>query len=137
MARVYRRFLNLFERDINAASIVCKNPTCGWSMIGNREGHGKAMNMKLMAAWLLLGPLTLAQQRSAPSAAINPLAHDEQAIGQGREIYNRTCTVCHGLDGSAGGRAPGLGAGRSYVLRTDEAIFGAIQNGIAGTEMPP
>ena len=90
-----------------------------------------------MAAGLLLGPLTLAQQRAIPSVAINPLAHNEQAIGQGREIYNRTCTVCHGLDGAPGGRAPGLGAGRSYVLRTDEAIFGAIEKGIPGTEMPP
>ena len=93
--------------------------------------------MKWMAAGLLLGPLTLAQQRPAPSVAINPLAHNEQAIGQGREIYNRTCTVCHGLDGAAGGRGPGLGGGRSYVLRTDEAIFSAIQKGISGTEMPP
>jgi cytochrome c oxidase cbb3-type subunit III len=89
-----------------------------------------------MAAGLLLGPLTLAQQRAIPSVAINPLAHNEQAIGQGREIYNRSCTTCHGLDGAAGGRGPGLGAGRSYVLRTDEAIFGAIQKGIPGTEMP-
>jgi putative heme-binding domain-containing protein len=92
--------------------------------------------MKWMAAGLALGPLTLAQQKPAATVEINPLAHDEQAIGQGREIYNRTCTVCHGLDGAAGGRGPGLGAGRSYVLRTDEAIFGAIQKGIPGTEMP-
>lgn len=92
--------------------------------------------MKWMAAGILLGPLTLGQQRPAPSAAVNPLAHDEQAIGQGREIYNHSCTVCHGLDGGAGGRGPGLGAGRSYALRTDEAIFGAIQKGIPGTEMP-
>jgi cytochrome c oxidase cbb3-type subunit 3 len=93
--------------------------------------------MKWMAAGLLLAPLTLAQQKPAPSVAINPLAHNEQAIAQGREIYNHTCTVCHGLDGAPGGRAPGLGAGRSYVLRTDEAIFGAIEKGIPSTEMPP
>jgi len=93
--------------------------------------------MKWMAAGLLLAPLVFAQQSQAPAAEANPLAHNEQAIGQGREIYNHSCTVCHGLDGAAGGRAPALGAGRSYVLRTDEAIFGAIQKGISGTEMPP
>ena len=92
--------------------------------------------IKRMAAGLVLGPLAFAQQKSDPSVAINPLAHNEQAIVQGREIYNRTCTVCHGLDGAPGGRAPGLGAGRSYVLRTDAAVFGAIQKGISGTEMP-
>jgi len=87
--------------------------------------------MNWMAAWLLLGSPTFAQQGT------NPLARDEQAIGQGHEIYNRSCTSCHGLDGAAGGRGPALGAGRTYVLRTDEAIFGAIQKGISGTEMPP
>ena len=91
--------------------------------------------MRWIAAGLLLGPLTLAQQE--PAAGNNPLARNEQAIGQGREIYNRSCTACHGLDGAAGGRGPALGAGRTYVLRTDEAIFGAIQKGISGTEMPP
>ena len=90
-----------------------------------------------MTAGFLLAPLTFAQQKPTPSVPINPLAHNEQAIVQGREIYNRTCTVCHGLDGAPGGRAPGLGAGRSYVLRTDESIFGAIEKGIPGTEMPP
>src|SRR6266550_799537 len=93
--------------------------------------------MKWIAAAILLGPLTFAQPKPAPSVAVNPLVHNEQGIVEGREIYNRTCTVCHGLDGAPGGRAPGLGAGRSYVLRTDEAIFGAIEKGIPGTEMPP
>src|ERR1700688_3470885 len=92
--------------------------------------------MKLIAVGLVLGPMTFAQQQPAPSVEVNPLAHNEEAIVQGREIYNRTCTVCHGLDGAAGGRGPGLGAGRSYVLRTDQAIFGAIEKGIPGTEMP-
>jgi cytochrome c oxidase cbb3-type subunit III len=96
----------------------------------------RCIAMKWMTAGLVLVPLTFAQQSPAPAAEANPLAHNEQAIGQGREIYNRSCTVCHGLDGAAGGRAPALGAGRSYVLRTDEAIFAAIQKGISGTEMP-
>jgi cytochrome c oxidase cbb3-type subunit III len=93
--------------------------------------------IKWVAAGLLFGPLTLAQQEPVRSFAVNPLAHNEQAIGEGREIYNHTCTVCHGPDGAAGGRGPALGAGRSYVLRSDEAIFGAVQKGISGTEMPP
>ncbi len=66
----------------------------------------------------------------------NPLPHNEQTIGQGQEIFNKTCTVCHGLNGAAGDRGPALGAGRSYNLRTDQQIFDAIQKGIAGTGMP-
>ena len=31
---------------------------------------------------------------------------------------------------------PRLGGGRSYVIRTDEGIFNAIQKGIPGSAMP-
>lgn len=93
--------------------------------------------MKWMITGLLSGWAAFAQEGPAPAAGANPLARDPQAIAEGKAIYNRTCTVCHGLDGAAGGRGPALGAGRSYVLRTDAAIFGAVQKGIPGTEMPP
>src|SRR5690349_18635198 len=92
------------------------------------------MTITWMVPGLLLASLAVAQE---PAALPNPLGRNEQAIGQGREIYERTCTGCHGLNGAAGGRGPALGAGRPYVLRTDQAIFGAIQKGIPGTEMPP
>ncbi len=90
-----------------------------------------------MAAGLLLAATAPAQPRPDRGEATNPLGHSEQAIREGHELYNRTCTVCHGLNGEAGGRAPALGAGRSYVRRTDAAIFEAIHNGIPGTAMPP
>lgn len=94
-------------------------------------GMGYSMVLKAIGwttAGLLLAPLAVAH---------NSLVHDEKAIVEGKEIFNHTCTVCHGLDGAPGGRGPALGAGRSYNIRTDEAIFGVIQKGIAGTEMPP
>jgi putative heme-binding domain-containing protein len=54
----------------------------------------------------------------------------------GRELYNKSCTMCHGLDGAAGDRAPALGAQRRYLRTTDEDLFDAIKNGIKGTMMP-
>ena len=90
--------------------------------------------MHWTAAGLLLASAALAQQRAGETS---PIEHSEQAVQQGREIYNRTCTVCHGLNGAAGDRGPAVGAGRSYVLRSDKAIFDALQNGIPGTPMPP
>jgi mono/diheme cytochrome c family protein len=42
------------------------------------------------------------------AAAANPLAGNAQAIEQGRDIYNRTCTTCHGPDGAGGEMGPAL-----------------------------
>jgi|SRR5579872_1090416 len=97
-----------------------------------------AMKIGRLAAGVLLVPVAvLAQQPKRASDNTNPLGHSEQSIKQGQEIYNGNCTVCHGLNGAAGDRGPGLGGGRNYVRRKDQAIFDAIQNGIPGTAMPP
>lgn len=56
---------------------------------------------------------------------------------EGRAIYNRSCTMCHGLDGAAGDRAPALGAQRRYLRGTQHELYDAIRNGIKGTLMPP
>jgi putative heme-binding domain-containing protein len=72
----------------------------------------------------------------APEEQSNPVGRNEQAIAEGHELFNRTCTVCHGMNGTATDRAPALGGGRSYVIRTDGGIFEAIQKGIPGSAMP-
>ncbi len=83
--------------------------------------------------------LVLASAGAASGAdgdATNPLAGRAETVSAGREIYNKTCTVCHGVDGEAGDRGPALAAARRYVRRTDAELFEAIQEGIAGTGMP-
>ena len=55
---------------------------------------------------------------------------------RGEEIYNRSCTMCHGLNGTVGDRGPALAANRRYLRATEAALFEAIKNGIAGTLMP-
>src|SRR5262245_51253991 len=79
---------------------------------------------------LLVSSLTI-------TAQTNPFAGDAQAIADGRDIYNRTCTACHGADGAGGEMGPALGApARRYAQSTDAQIFDAIKNGIASTQMP-
>lgn len=58
------------------------------------------------------------------------------AARQGRGIYNRSCTMCHGQDGTAGDRGPALAARRRYLRTSERDLFDAIKNGIAGTLMP-
>lgn len=93
---------------------------------------------QMMAAGLLLAGIPALAQRAAPAAPNpNPFANNPQAIAEGHEIYNDTCTACHGKDGAAGDRAMALGApARRYARRTDPEIFDAITKGIPGTMMP-
>ncbi|MSV29455.1 MAG: c-type cytochrome [Bryobacterales bacterium] len=60
-----------------------------------------------------------------------------QPSEQGRVLYNKSCTACHGLDGEAGDRAPALAGERRFRLTADNDIFDAIKSGINGTLMPP
>jgi putative heme-binding domain-containing protein len=95
----------------------------------------------LIAAVSMSGVVSLAAQRRGggpPAGPPNPFEKQPQAIEQGREIYNRGCTVCHGLDGGAGEMGPALGLeGRRYALQSASEIFSAIKNGIPATGMPP
>jgi len=78
-----------------------------------------------------------AQAQPGRASNPNPFAGNPQAIAEGRELYNRTCTVCHGYDGTPGEQGPALAAsGRRYLRTSDQEIFDAVRNGIPGTVMP-
>jgi len=99
------------------------------------------LNFSLVLAGFLAVSLLHGQaprrRRDPAMVRTNPLGHSEQLVAQGREIYNRTCTVCHGLEGTLGDRGPALAGVRRYLRITDDDLFDAIRKGIAGTEMPP
>jgi putative heme-binding domain-containing protein len=76
----------------------------------------------------------VAQRASGARTSAAPPRAEQAAAG--RDIYNRSCTMCHGLDGAAGDRAPALGAQRRYLRTTEADLFDAIKNGIPGTLMP-
>ena len=67
----------------------------------------------------------------------NPLGRGSEVIEAGRQLYNSSCTVCHGLEGTVGDRGPALAATRRYVRTSDDDLFNAIKTGIPGTLMPP
>ena len=67
---------------------------------------------------------------------VNPLGNSAEVVAQGRALYNKTCTGCHGPDGTEGDRAPALDANRRYFRLSESAIFDTVKNGIAGTMMP-
>jgi putative heme-binding domain-containing protein len=108
-------------------------------LTGNRPIRIRRGNFAALAvAALLLTTPSYGQRggRGNPGPA-NPFAGNEQAIEEGRDLYNRTCTACHGFDGTAGDRGPALGApGRRYLRNSDYELFDAISKGIPGTQMP-
>ena len=77
-----------------------------------------------------------ASGRRSSTRGTNPLGRTPEVISEGRGLYNSSCTVCHGLDGTAGDRAPALAAARRYLRNSDDDLFSAIKNGIPGTLMP-
>jgi len=80
--------------------------------------------------------LLLALSTSALGAD-NPFGSGPEVIAEGHALFNKLCTVCHGVDGVAGDRGPAMAASRRYLRRTDEELFHAIQDGIPGSQMPP
>ena len=74
--------------------------------------------------------------RRLRQTSTNPLGRGQEVIEAGRQLYNSTCTVCHGMEGTVGDRGPALAATRRYLRTSDDDLFGAIKNGIPGTLMP-
>ena len=85
----------------------------------------------------LLPALPLLLALTIPVRSLHSFQGGPQAVDEGRDIYNRTCTSCHGVNGAGGEMGPALGAtGRRYAQNTDAQIFETIKNGIRGTSMP-
>ena len=53
------------------------------------------------------------------------------------QIYNKACTVCHGLDGAAEKWGPRSARGAPQRDAKRAEIFDVIKNGIPATGMPP
>src|ERR1051325_2870132 len=67
---------------------------------------------------------------------LNPLGNSAEVVADGRALYNKSCTGCHGPDGGEGDRGPALDANRRYFRLSEAAIFDTVKNGIPGTMMP-
>ena len=90
------------------------------------------IHWRLAALALVSGSLPLAVGQTPPK---NPLGRGPEVVAEGRAVFNRTCTACHGVDGGDGERAPALVGDRRFFRLSEGAIYNTIENGIPGTAM--
>ena len=90
----------------------------------------------VLACLLSISAPAICQDAPKSDQKTNPLGLGKNVISQGTELYNRSCTGCHGVNGAAGERGPALAGERDFVRDTDAEIFAAVKNGITGTGMP-
>ncbi|MCU1298359.1 MAG: cytochrome c, class, partial [Acidobacteriaceae bacterium] len=95
----------------------------------------------LAAAVVASSSFVLLQAQSfhnAPAAAQetkNPYAGQEQAAQDGKQVYARTCALCHGATGQGTGNVPPLVHGPAQTA-PDGAIFWYITKGDVDNGMP-
>jgi len=69
----------------------------------------------------------------------NSFQGNMEAVQQGKAVYDKNCTACHGADAGAGERAPAIviaGATSMRGERSDAQILAVVRGGIPGTAMP-
>jgi len=67
-------------------------------------------------------------------------ALDQTPAEQGKAVYDRHCTACHGPNGTAGERAPAIvisgATGALRGERSEAQILDIVRNGVPGSGMP-
>jgi putative heme-binding domain-containing protein len=92
-------------------------------------------NAGVAAGLVLVGSLLGATGPSAADERKNPLAGDSKAVDQGRILFRQWCGMCHGRDATGGAKGPDL-ATRTLRADDDGRLYGTIQTGMPGTQMP-
>jgi cytochrome c oxidase cbb3-type subunit III len=89
--------------------------------------------MKRLVVLLLLAASPVLAQSA------NPFIANQDAIAQGKAVYDKNCTACHGADAGAGDRAPAIVNASATSMRgerSDAQLLNVVRNGIPGTAMP-
>jgi cytochrome c oxidase cbb3-type subunit 3 len=83
--------------------------------------------------------LLVAASPALAQPAANPFTGNQDAIAQGKAVYDKNCTACHGADAGAGDRAPAIVNASATSMRgerSDAQLLNVVRNGIPGTAMP-
>ena len=100
-------------------------------------GYGKAMKAKLDRLLKVTGIIVV----SLCCAAVCQVSKvkgslPQVANGEGKNLFESSCAVCHGLDGGGGEHAPNIGRASSAKSKPDATLARILRDGIPGKGMP-
>jgi putative heme-binding domain-containing protein len=94
-----------------------------------------------LCGWLTVAGLALAfptLSSNAESQTSNLTSQATQVeYSNGKNLFETTCAVCHGLDGAGGEHAPTIGRGAAAKSKSDSELARILRDGIPGKGMPP
>ncbi len=92
---------------------------------------------RTIRVFLCLAAVPLAAQHDASKEgkAKHPAMGNAQAIAAGKKMFVNSCAGCHGVN-AEGGRGPNLRKRGAWHPLEDDSLFGIIQKGVPGADMP-
>jgi cytochrome c oxidase cbb3-type subunit III len=94
-----------------------------------------------LCGWLTVAGLALAFPALSSNAESQTSNLTTQATqvehSNGKNLFETTCAVCHGLDGAGGEHAPTIGRGSAAKSKSDSELARILHDGIPGKGMPP
>src|SRR6185503_1988234 len=124
---------------VSSSSRSCRGPMCS-PLAYPIPVRRARMRARLVVAALLVvcSAGSLLGQRGGGAGPQNPLLGNAPAISEGENLYNQTCTTCHGAGGGGGEIGPAIVSGvRADIGASDAQTFNIIKNGVPGTPMTP
>jgi cytochrome c oxidase cbb3-type subunit III len=94
-------------------------------------------HVKAIGALAFLPLLSLLVLNVAAAQDRNPYAGNAKMAKLGEFQFRINCAFCHGLGARGGGRGPDLTRAHKRHGDSDADLFNTINNGVAGTAMPP
>jgi cytochrome c oxidase cbb3-type subunit III len=100
-------------------------------------GYGKAMRIRRGSLVKVTGIVVV----SLCCAAVCQVSKVEGSLpqvanGEGKNLFESSCAVCHGLDGGGGEHAPNIGRASSAKSQPDATLARIVRDGIPGKGMP-
>ena len=95
------------------------------------------MKIQLGSLLKVAGMILAALSSTAVSQTSNLKSHETQGANRkGKSLFESSCAMCHGLDGTGGEHAPSIGRASAAKSKPDSQLARILRDGIPGKGMP-